>query len=71
MMPQTPTQTAVSATINQMATAVREACISAATAAYENARSDGLCHEGAWEVALNAMQQVHITNVLTQPFAEK
>lgn len=26
-------------------------------AAYENARQDGLCHEGAWECALDAMRR--------------
>jgi hypothetical protein len=30
--------------------------IKAALAAYEQARLDGLCHEGAWECALEALQ---------------
>ena len=29
-----------------------------ALAAYENARMDGLCHEGAWECALDAVRSL-------------
>jgi hypothetical protein len=36
------------------AEAVRQACIEAALAAYADARLDGLCHEGAWECAVDA-----------------
>ncbi|MCI0714485.1 MAG: hypothetical protein L0154_30305 [Chloroflexi bacterium] len=28
---------------------------------YENARMDGLCHEGAWEVALSHLHDLHIS----------
>lgn len=34
------------------------ALLQAALTAYENARADGLCHEGAWECALAAVQGV-------------
>jgi hypothetical protein len=34
-----------------------EARVQAAMLAYLNARADGLCHEGAWECALEAMQE--------------
>jgi len=44
--------------LRQMATAVGDTCFSAAVMAYENARMDGLCHEGAWECALEAMRSV-------------
>jgi hypothetical protein len=27
---------------------------------YENARMDGLCHEGAWEVALGAVSDANL-----------
>ena len=27
---------------------------------YENARMDGLCHEGAWEVAVSRTKNLHI-----------
>lgn len=29
-------------------------CLQVAQTAYESARTDGLCHEGAWECALTA-----------------
>lgn len=34
-----------------IAAAVTDPCLQAALAAYENARLDGLCHDGAWECA--------------------
>lgn len=40
--------------------AVRAACAKAAQAAYEQARMDGLCHEGALECAAGALQQVDV-----------
>jgi hypothetical protein len=40
----------------EVATAVQEACYAAAVTAYENASIDGLCHEGAWECAVDAMR---------------
>lgn len=39
----------------EMDRAVSEARVQASIAAYENARADGLCHEGAWECALGVM----------------
>lgn len=34
----------------------RNVRLQAGLAAYERARGDGLCHEGAWECALEAMR---------------
>jgi hypothetical protein len=39
-----------------METAVYHPTIESALAAYEQARLDGLCHEGAWECALETLQ---------------
>lgn len=39
-----------------LAVVLSEARLQAGLAAYERARADGLCHEGAWECALEAMQ---------------
>jgi hypothetical protein len=39
-----------------LATAVPDACFTAAVSAYENARIDGLCHEGAWEIAVETIR---------------
>jgi CBS domain-containing membrane protein len=45
--------------------AVRQACIDAALAAFENAAISGLCHEGAWEAAVGAMRSADL-----DPFAQ-
>ena len=43
-----------------MAEAVRQACIDAALRAYEDAGLSGLCHEGRWEYAVDAMRGVDL-----------
>ena len=40
----------------RLATDVRDACLNAARAAYENAGISGLCEEGRWECALDAIR---------------
>jgi hypothetical protein len=45
---------------------VRAALVDAAVAAYEDARVRGLCGEGAFEVAVAAMQKLHLSGT-TQP----
>jgi hypothetical protein len=39
-------------------TAVEQTIVQAALAAYEQARLDGLCHEGAWECALETFRSL-------------
>jgi hypothetical protein len=46
-----------------LAEAVRQACIEAAQAAYEDARLDGLCHEGAWECAVDAIRSLDLASI--------
>jgi hypothetical protein len=41
-----------------LAEGVRQACIAAALQAYEDAGLSGLCHEGRWEYAVDAMRGV-------------
>jgi hypothetical protein len=41
---------------HQLAEAVRQACIDAALRAYEDAGCSGLCQEGRWEYAVDAMR---------------
>ena len=48
----------------QVAEAVREACIAAALAGYEDAGMSGLCHEGRWECAISAMRIVDLDALL-------
>lgn len=49
-----------------LATAVRDAVYAAALDAYENARIDGLCHEGAQECALQAIRALDYQTLITQ-----
>ena len=42
-----------------MAEAVRQACLAAALQAYEEAGLSGLCHEGRWEGAVDAIRAMH------------
>lgn len=39
-----------------LATAVRDAAYASACDAYANARTDGLCHEGAQEIAVHTLR---------------
>ena len=48
----------------RVAEAVRAACVAAAQASYEHAAADGLCDEGAWEVALDAVRSLDIAAIL-------
>lgn len=47
-----------------LAAAIREACVAAAVAAYEDAGIQGLCAEGRWEVAVNAMERLDLAPVI-------
>jgi hypothetical protein len=48
----------------QIAEHVRQACLQAALDAYEQAGISGLCAEGRWEVALDAIRQLDITKLI-------
>ena len=48
----------------RLAEAVREACIRAALDGYEQAAMDGLCREGAWEVAVGAMRMLDVDRLI-------
>lgn len=47
-----------------MAERVRQACIEAALAAYEDASISGLCAEGALEVAISAVRGIDLDVLL-------
>ena len=47
-----------------IAEAVRQACIEAAQSAYEQAGISGLCAEGRWELAVDAMRSLDVKAVL-------
>ena len=50
----------------RLAEAIRAACLQAALDGYEDARMDGLCHEGAWENAIGVIRSLDIEAILEQ-----
>jgi hypothetical protein len=64
-------QNAVHKALWLLASALRDRCFSAALAAYEDASIDGLCHDGAWECALEAMQAIDLEKIVSKVIAEK
>jgi hypothetical protein len=52
-------------TEQELAEAVRQACIQAALEAYEDAGISGLCAEGRWEAAIGAMQSLDVRQLRT------
>lgn len=48
----------------RLAQAVREACVEAALRAYEEAGISGLCYEGRWEIAVDAMRNLDLAALL-------
>lgn len=49
---------------------IRAACIQAALDGYETASADGLCAEGAWECAVDAMRHADLA-ALAQTVADQ
>ena len=49
----------------RMAEAVREACLNAARQAYENAGISGLCEEGRWECAVDAIRSLDLETIIS------
>jgi hypothetical protein len=50
----------------QLAEAVREACIATALEAHEQAGISGLCQEGRWEAAIEAVRSLDLSALLSQ-----
>ncbi len=50
----------------QVAEAVRNACVRAALEGYERAQIAGLCQQGAWECAVDAIRMIDLTTLLDQ-----
>lgn len=47
-----------------LAEAVKAACLQAALASYQHAKMSGLCHEGAWDLAVDAIKALDVEAVL-------
>jgi hypothetical protein len=50
----------------QIAEAIRTACLQAAQQGYQRAAADGLCDEGALEVALDAIRSLDLKQILRE-----
>jgi hypothetical protein len=50
----------------QLAEQIRTALLSAALTAYDEAAMQGLCAEGAWEVAVGAMRALDLSDISAQ-----
>jgi hypothetical protein len=48
----------------RVAETVRQACLKVAREAYENAGISGLCEEGRWECALDAIRSLDLEAVI-------
>ncbi|MFA5626429.1 MAG: hypothetical protein WCX90_07010 [Thiohalomonadaceae bacterium] len=51
----------------RLAELVRQACIRAVLDGYEQATISGLCHEGAFEVAIGQLRMLDLAGTLAQP----
>ena len=60
-------ETAVNPDLQRLAERVRHALLGAALPAYEDAAVQGLCCEGAWEVATGAIRGLDHSEVLAGP----
>ena len=52
--------------LNRIAEAIRTACLQAAQQGFERAATDGLCDEGALEVALDAIRSLDLEKLLRE-----
>ena len=52
--------------LKQLAETIRTACLQAAQEGYERAAADGLCDEGALEVALDSIRSLDIADLLRE-----
>jgi hypothetical protein len=48
----------------ELARAVRDTCVRAALEACEDARTAGLCWEGAWDAAIGAIRAIDIERIV-------
>lgn len=53
--------------VSRLIQSIREACIGAAVEAYEQGGVGGLCAEGRWEMAVDAMRALDLDAVVADP----
>jgi hypothetical protein len=54
-------------TVNDVAERIRRAVVESAVRAYEDAGVRGLCEEGRWEAAVDAMRSLDLKPILEAP----
>ena len=62
------------AAVRALAEKIRAAYVEAAVGSYEDAAANGLCAQGAWECAVDAMRHLEISDLLKelpQPIADQ
>lgn len=52
--------------VEDAAKRIRQACLEAVLQAYEDAGVQGLCAEGRWEAAINALRTVELAPLLRE-----
>lgn len=57
--------------ITRIAESVREHCVEAALQAYEEAGISGLCAEGRWELAIQAIRCLDLSDVIGTTAGQK
>lgn len=60
-------ETALAKRERQLAERVRQACLTAALDAYESAGLSGLCQEGRWDLAIDAIRSLDLDKALDTP----
>lgn len=50
----------------RLAESIKQTCIRTALEGYELAAMQGLCHEGAWEAGISAMQMIDIDALIKE-----
>jgi len=50
----------------KIAEAVRQACLTAALQAYEDAGMSGLCNEGRWEYVIDVLRHLELRTIVQQ-----
>jgi hypothetical protein len=50
--------------LKDLGKSIRDACVEAALQAYEDAGMQGLCAEGRWEAALDALKKIDLAPLL-------
>lgn len=48
----------------QLALLIKSECVKTAVEAYETASQNGICHEGAWECAVDSMKSMKVEEII-------